>query len=187
VFFMFFVVGMGARSLVAERRQGTLSRLLAAPIPARSLLAGKAAAAFVLGVASLAAMAVASTFLLGMSWGDPLSAGLLIVSTVLAATGITALVLTLARTEQQASLYMSVVTMGMALLGGNFVSLDQAPELLRKLSLATPNGWALRGFRDLVFDQGGVTSVLPALAAIGAFAVVTFGLAGLRSSRLVQL
>jgi ABC-2 type transport system permease protein len=32
IFFMFFVVGMGARSLVAERKAGTLSRLLAAPV-----------------------------------------------------------------------------------------------------------------------------------------------------------
>lgn len=187
VFFMFFVVGMGARSLVAERKAGTLSRLLAAPVRPMSLLAGKAGAALVMGVASLGAMAVASTFLLRMSWGDPLSAGLLIVSVVLAATGITALILTLARTEQQASLYMSVVTMGLALLGGNFVSLDRAPELLRRLSLVTPNGWALRAFRDLTVDHGGAGSILPALGAICAFALVTFTIAATRSKRLVQL
>lgn len=187
VFFMFFVVGMGARSLVAERKTGTLSRLLAAPVRPMALLAGKAGAALVMGVASLGAMAVASTFLLKMSWGDPISASLLIVSVVLAATGITALILTLARTEQQASLYMSVVTMGLALLGGNFVSLDRAPELLRRLSLLTPNGWALRAFRDLSVDHGGPGSVLPALAAILGVAAVTFAIAAARSRRLVQL
>ena len=187
VFFMFFVVGMGARSLVAEQKGGTLSRLLAAPVRPLSLLAGKAGAALVMGVASLGAMAVASTFLLQMSWGDPVSASLLIVSVVLAATGITALILTLARTEQQASLYMSVVTMGLALLGGNFVNLDQAPELLRRLSLLTPNGWALRAFRDLAVDQGGLGSVLPNLGAILAVAAVTLAIAAARSRRLVQL
>jgi ABC-2 type transport system permease protein len=187
VFFMFFVVGMGARSLVAEQKSGTLSRLLAAPVQPMSLLAGKAGAALVMGVASLGAMAVASTFLLQMSWGDPVSASLLIVAVVLAATGITALILTLARTEQQASLYMSVVTMGLALLGGNFVSLDRAPELLRRLSLLTPNGWALRAFRDLAVDHGGPGSILPALGAILGVAVVTFAIAAARSRRLVQL
>jgi ABC-2 type transport system permease protein len=140
-----------------------------------------------MGVAGLGAMAVASTILLGVTWGDPLAAGAVIVTVVLAATGITALVLTLARTEQQASLYMSVVTMGLALLGGNFVSLDQAPELLRRLSLVTPNGWALRAFRELTVDGGGVGTVLPAVLAIGAFALVTLGLAATRSRRLVQL
>lgn len=187
VFFMFFVVGMGARSLVAERKAGTLSRLLAAPVRPMSLLAGKAGAALVMGIASLGAMAVASTFLLQMSWGDPVAAGLVIVSVVLAATGITALILTLARTEQQAQLYMSIVTMGLALLGGNFVSLDRAPELLRRLSLLTPNGWALRAFRDLTVDHGGPGSVLPALGAILGVAVVTFAVAATRSRRLVQL
>lgn len=187
VFFMFFVVGMGARSLVAEQKGGTLARLLAAPVRPMSLLAGKAGAALVMGVASLGAMAVASTFLLQMSWGDPISASLLIVSVVLAATGITALILTLARTEQQASLYMSVVTMGLALLGGNFVSLDRAPELLRRLSLLTPNGWALRAFRDLSVDHGGPGSILPALGAILGVAAVTFAIAAARSRRLVEL
>jgi ABC-2 type transport system permease protein len=187
VFFMFFVVGMGARSLVAEQKAGTLSRLLAAPVRPMALLAGKAGAALVMGVASLGAMAIASTFLLQMSWGDPVAAGLLIVSVVLAATGITALILTLARTEQQAQLYMSIVTMGLALLGGNFVSLDRAPDLLRRLSLLTPNGWALRAFRDLTVDGGGPGSVLPALGAILGVAVVTFAVAATRSRRLVQL
>jgi ABC-2 type transport system permease protein len=187
VFFMFFVVGMGARSLVAEQKGGTLSRLFAAPVGPMSLLAGKAGAALVMGVASLGAMALASTFLLQMSWGDPVSASLLIVAVVLAATGITALILTLARTEQQASLYMSVVTMGLALLGGNFVSLDRAPDLLRRLSLLTPNGWALRAFRDLAVDHGGPGSIVPALGAILGVAVVTFAVAAARSRRLVQL
>lgn len=187
IFFMFFVVGMGARSLVAERRSGTLSRLLAAPVRPTSLLAGKAVAAWVMGVAGLAAMAGASTFLLRMTWGDPLAAAAVIVAVVLAATGITALVLTMARTEQQAGLYMSVVTMGLALLGGNFVNVEQAPDVLRRLALITPNGWALRAVRDLAVDGGGLGSILTPLGAITAFAAVTFGLAALRSSRLVRL
>jgi ABC-2 type transport system permease protein len=187
VFFMFFVVGMGARSLVAEQKGGTLSRLLVAPVRPLSLLAGQAGAALVMGVASLGAVAVASTFLLRMSWGDPVAAGLLIVSVVLDATGITAQNLTLARTEQHAQLYMSIVTMGLALLGGNFVSLDRAPELLRRLALLTPNGWALRAFRDLTVDNGGVGSVVPALGAILGVAVDTFAVAASRSRRLVQL
>jgi ABC-2 type transport system permease protein len=187
IFFMFFVVGMGARSLVAERRQGTLARVLAAPVRPMSLLAGKAGAAFVMGVAGLSAMAVASTILLGVSWGDPFSATVLILSVVLAATGITAMVLTLARTEQQATLYMSVVTMGLAMLGGNFVDVERGPELLRRLSLVTPNGWALRAFRDLNVDGGGLSSITTPLMAIIAFALVTLGLAAVRSRRLVRL
>jgi ABC-2 type transport system permease protein len=187
IFFMFFVVGMGARSLVAERRAGTLARVLAAPVRPVSLLAGKAGAAFVMGVAGLAAMAAASTVLLGVSWGDPWSATVLIVTVVLAATGITAMVLTLARTEQQATLYMSVATLGMAMLGGNFIDVERGPEFLRRLSLITPNGWALRAFRDLNVDRGGLGSITAPVAAILAFALVTFAVASVRSRRLVRL
>ncbi|MCZ7527468.1 MAG: ABC transporter permease [Acidimicrobiia bacterium] len=187
ILFLFFTVGLGARSILAERREGTLARLLAAPITGRSLLVGKAAATFVLGVTSLATLAVVSTLLIDARWGDPVSAAVLIVAIVLAAMGVVALVLTFARTEQQASGYASIAAFGLALLGGNFIQLEQAPELLRRLSLLTPNGWALRAFGDLAAEGGGLASVLPEVGAVLAFAAATLGVALARSGRLVRL
>jgi ABC-2 type transport system permease protein len=124
--------------------------------------------------------------LFGARWGDPVAAGAVILAMAFAVTAITACVLTLARTEQQVGLLMSVVTYALALLGGNFVSLQQAPDLLRKLSLATPNGWALRAFTDLVADGGGVTTVLVPLAAIMAFGIITATVAIIRAPVLVR-
>jgi ABC-2 type transport system permease protein len=123
IFFLYFVIAIQARSLVLERRRGTMVRLLAAPIRTRSLLAGKALAAFTLGLAALATTAVASTVLLDAEWGGLLPAAAIIAATVIAATSAIALVLTFARTEQQAALYGSLVTFSFALLGGNFISL----------------------------------------------------------------
>jgi hypothetical protein len=99
----------------------------------------------------------------------------------------TAMVLTLARSEQQAQLYMSVATLGMAMLGGNFIDVERGPELLRRLSLITPNGWALRAFRDLNVDRGGLGSITTHVSSILAFALVTFAIAAVRSRRLVRL
>ena len=132
-------------------------------------------------------MAVASRLLFGARWGNPIAAGAVIVAMAFAVTAITACVLTFARTEQQIGLSMSVVTYAMALLGGNFVSLQQAPELLRRLSLVTPNGWALRAFGDLAADGGGITTVLRPLAVISTFGAVTAGIAVARASLLVRL
>jgi ABC-2 type transport system permease protein len=186
VFFTYFVAALGARSLIAERKQGTLVRLLAAPVSGRALLAGKALSTLLLGSLSLSIMAIASRLLFGAQWGNPWAAGAIIVAIAFAVTAMTACVLTLARTEQQVGLLMSVVTYAMALLGGNFVSLQQAPALLRKLSLLTPKGWALRAFEDLTADGGGITSVWRPLAAISAFGVVTAVVAVVRAPVLVQ-
>ena len=72
VFFLFFTVGFGARGFLEERREGTLARMVAAPIRSWSILLGKALAAFVLGLGSMLVMWVASTAIFRATWGPPL-------------------------------------------------------------------------------------------------------------------
>jgi ABC-2 type transport system permease protein len=185
IFFLFFTVSFGARSLLVERRQGTLRRLLASAAPPGAVIAGKALAAFVLGVTSVLVMWLATTLVFGADWGDPLAVVALTTSSVLAAIGITALVVTLARTDEQADGYGSLVVFTLALLGGNFIYLAQLPDLLQRLSLLTPNGWALRGFVDLVADGGGLSTVAAPVAVTAAFGVATGLVALVRARRLV--
>ncbi len=184
IFFLFFIVGFGARSLIAERQAGTLPRLLAAPVSRLSVIAGKGLAVFVLGLASMATMFIFMGVVFGAEWGDPVALVTLVVVTVLAVLGVTAVVQTLARTEQQADSYGSMVAISFALLGGNFFPIHQTPELMQRLSLITPNGWALRGFTDLVYDDATLTAVLPNVAAVTAFAVVCGGIAFVRARRM---
>jgi ABC-2 type transport system permease protein len=98
--------------------------------------------------------------------------------------GVTALVGLLAKTDEQADAYASMASITLALLGGNFFPVHEMPELMQKLSLGTPNGWAIRGFTDLVYEGGGVSSVATHLAVIAAFAAVTGGLAVLRARKV---
>jgi ABC-2 type transport system permease protein len=185
IFFLFFTVSFGARSILAERRQGTLNRLLASAASPGGVLAGKALAAFTLGTASVLVMWLATTLVFGADWGDPVAVVALTVSSVLSAIGITALVVTLARTDEQAEGYSSLVVFTLALLGGNFVYLAQLPELLQRVSLLTPNGWALRGFVDLVADGGGLSTVAVPVAVTLTVGLVTGALALYRARRMV--
>jgi ABC-2 type transport system permease protein len=186
IFFLFFTVSFGARSVLAERQQGTMRRLLATAAPPGGVLAGKALAAFVLGTSSVLVMWLATTVVFGADWGDPVAVVALTVSSVLSAIGITALVVTLARTDEQADGYSSLVVFTLALLGGNFVYLAQLPEALQRVSLLTPNGWALRGFVDLVADGGGLATVAVPVAVTLAVGLVTGALALYRARRMVM-
>jgi len=185
IFFLFFTVSFGARSILIERREGTLRRLLASAAPPGAVIAGKALAAFALGVTSVLVMWLATSLVFGADWGDPLAVVALTVSSVLAAIGITALVVTLARTDEQADGYSSLVVFTLALLGGNFIYLAQLPDLLQRLSRLTPNGWALRGFVDLVADGGGLETVAAPVAVTAAFGLVTGAVALVRARRMV--
>jgi ABC-2 type transport system permease protein len=185
VFFLFFTVQFGVTSLLEERNDGTLARLLAAPIGTSSILGGKLLTSFLLGVISMAVLVAATTALLGATWGNPLGVAVLIVAAILSAIGIMALVATLAKTAEQAANWQSVLAVILGLVGGTFFPVSQAPGILSRLTFIAPQAWFLRGLGDL---RGGNISVVwvPALAMLG-FAVVTGGLAMTRLRHLAEV
>lgn len=185
IFFLFFTVQSGALSILVERREGTLSRLLASPVTPGAVLWGKGISAFALGLLSLTTMAVATTLLLGANWGDPLAVAVLASATVLAAMGITTLVIVSSRTEEQAAGLSAIVAAALALLGGNFIPINLAPPAVQLLALATPHGWAMRGFVDLVASGGGVETILRPIGALLAIAITTGAVAAARARNMV--
>jgi ABC-2 type transport system permease protein len=176
IFFMFFAIGFGARGYFLERTGGTLERLSAAPIGPGTILAGKSLATFVYGVTSLGTVAVVTSLVFDARWGPPLVVLALIVALSLTMVGLTALVVTVARTERQADGFASMLTFGLVLLGGNFVFIGGAPPLVRTLALLTPNGWALRAFTDLAGGAAWTAAMVPVMAIL-AFALSTGAIA----------
>lgn len=154
------------KSLLADRDGGQLARVRAAPIPAWSVPAGKALAAAVLALASIAVVWAVSVVGFGATWGDPLAVAALSAVTVAAFGALAALIAAVARTPAQADGLGMIVTFGLGLVAGHFFALHQMPPALQTVALATPNGWALRAFTDLAADGAGLVDIAPALGAI---------------------
>lgn len=173
MFFLFFTVQFGVLGLLEEEREGTLIRLLAAPIGRRSVIAGKALLAFLLGVIAMAVLAVATQLIIpGADWGAPLGVALLILAGVLSAVGIIGLVASVAKTPEGAGNLGSIIAVILGMLGGVFFQIGTGDDLLSNLTFATPHAWFMRGLGDLA---GGAewTVVLPSVGAMLVFAVVT--------------
>ncbi|MGZ4358203.1 MAG: ABC transporter permease [Gaiellaceae bacterium] len=185
VFFLFYSVQLGVSSLLDERRDGTLFRMLAAPIPRRSILVGKFLTSISVGVISMGVLAVATHFLLGAHWGNPLGVALLIAAGVLAATSIMALIATLAKTQDQVGAWQSMVALVLGMLGGSFFPVAQAGGWLAAISKLTPHAWFLRGLENLS-GGGGVEQALGPAGVIVVFALVAGGIAFLRVGKLVE-
>ena len=179
VFFLFFTVQFGVTSLLDEKREGTMSRLLAAPIGRGSIVAAKGLVSLILGIVSTTVLIVASTVLLGATWGDPLGVGLLVVAGVVSAVGIMAVVAAFARTPEGAGNLQAVIAVGLGMLGGVFFPTPLGGGILGTLALATPHRWFMSGLGDLA-GGGGIGVVLPSVGALVAFGVVTGVIAGLK-------
>jgi ABC-2 type transport system permease protein len=183
VFVLFFAVEFGVRGLLEEREEGTLSRLLVAPVSPSSVIGGKALASFVLGLVSTTLLVVATTWLIGAEWGDPLGVALLVLGGVLAAVGVTAMVATLASTPAQAGAYVSIVAVVGGLLGGTFFPISQA-GWLGTLRFLSPQGWLMEGFQELSAG-GSLADIAAPLAGVLAIAVATGAVAWVRAKRMV--
>ena len=76
--------GLGAQfgvvSLLTEKRQRTLSRMLAAPLRPMDIVAGKTFVSLILGIVSMGIIVLGTALLLGARWGDPLAVAALIVA-----------------------------------------------------------------------------------------------------------
>jgi len=186
IFFMFFAISFGSRGFFMERSGGTLDRLAAAPIGPGTILLGKSLATFVYGAASLGTVAVFTTLVFHADWGPPLAVAALIVALALTLVGLTALVITAARTERQSEGFASMLTFGLVLLGGNFVFVGDAPQMVRTLALFTPNGWALRAITDFSGGADWTAGVTPLLAIL-TFALGTGAVAFTLRRRVVNL
>jgi ABC-2 type transport system permease protein len=172
VFFLFFTVQFGVTGLLEEDRDGTLARLMAAPIPRVSVVAGKAILAFLLGIISMTVLVVATTFLMDASWGTPFGVALLVVAGVLAAVGIMGLVAAVAKTPEGAGNVGSIIAVVLGMLGGTFFPIAASGGLLASLTYLTPHAWFMLGLAELGSDAPW-TAALPAVGAILVFAVAT--------------
>lgn len=178
--FLFFVMGAASRSLISERREGTLNRMLAGPTGPTAVLAGKTIGVVVLGLLSLLTVYLVTTVLFGVDWGDPVGVLLVIFSVVLAIAGFSLIITGLARNETQAEALTIIGTLLLAVIGGVFVYTTTGP--LATMRAFSPNGQALMAFIELSAGEASWLDILPRVLIILAFGVVT-GAIGLLAIR----
>lgn len=186
--FLMYTVTNGGRSLLIEKNQGTLPRLIVSPTRTSQVLAGKVLGIFLTGFAQMGILIVATSLLFHLQWGDPLALILLTAAAVIGATGWGMLLTAIARTPGQVSSIGSAIMLIFGMLGGSFFSMDNFPRWVQALSHISPNAWGMDGFTSLALGgslQAVLTPVLALLAmGMGLFivAVILINKRGLASA-----
>lgn len=173
VTFSFFLVLTLGWMFVAERRQGTLRRLQAAPISRGQILLGKLLPCLLLSIGQGLFLLAAGKLVFGMSWGPaPLWLVPLVLATSLAAMGMALLVASLARTETQVSIYGTLLVLVLALVSGCLWPRELMPEQVKHLSRITPHAWALDAYNQLLLNpMPNYALVMTSCAVLTAFGV----------------
>ncbi|MFH1279004.1 MAG: ABC transporter permease [Candidatus Eisenbacteria bacterium] len=172
---LLFVAQISMRDLVREREEGHLARILSSPVSMSDLIASKLISTILLlGICHGLLAAIAGP-LFGIRWGNVPASILLVAAEGLAVTGLLALLFSIVRTERQGHALSSVVILAMSLMGGSMVPTEFFPSGFRAVTRMTVNYWAIEGFREVLIGGGGVPEILPHLAVLTLFGVVTAG------------
>jgi ABC-type multidrug transport system, permease component len=180
--FLMYTVTYGGRSLLTERNQGTLPRLLVSPTRPAQILAGKVLGIFLTGVAQMLILILGTNLLFGLHWGDPLATLVLVLAAVAAATGWGLLIASFSKTTAQISSVGSALMLIFGLLGGSFFSMDALPGWVQFISHVSPNAWGMDGFTSLALGNG-LASIATPVAALLLMAALLFGLSAFLINR----
>jgi ABC-2 type transport system permease protein len=180
--FLMYTVSYGGRTLLTERSQGTLPRLLVSPTTAVQVLGGKMIGIFLIGAAQMFILILGTTNLFQLQWGDPLAVAALVLAAVFGAVGWGMLLTAIAKTPGQVSAIGSAMMLTFGILGGTFVNMEAMPAWFRYITKITPNAWGVEGFTTLALG-GGLHDILTPLLALFIMGLLLFAIAVLLFSR----
>lgn len=178
VMFVFFVIMMIGASFMAEKKQGTFRRLLAAPVGRHVILTGKLFPALCVNFMQVALMFGASMLFFGIDLGNsPLGIALITLCLSLCACGFGLLVATLFRTQTQLSGVSVLLILTTSAISGAMVPRFIMGEFMQQVGLAVPQTWALEAYQEIMVRGGGLMDVLPHCGVLLAFTAAFFAVA----------
>ena len=177
---MLFGIGLG---LLDEREWGMLYRLAASPLAPWSVVVGKVASRFVVGVAQMTLLFLFGRVAFGISLGPSLLALALVVAGITFASASLGLLASALAPSRDAVLPMgTIAVVAMAAIGGCWWPITIEPIWLQKLAHVFPTAWAMEAFNDLMLRRRGLVDVMPAVLALVGFGSL-FLVAGARLHR----
>jgi ABC-type Na+ efflux pump permease subunit len=146
---LFSVTGMGA-SLLDEKQEGTLKKLLYSPMHPNNILFGKMVSANVISIMQLSIMFIYAKLIFGLDLiNHLLSLVLMIVATAYACSSFGVFLASFAKSRQQVQGLSTLIVLIMSCIGGSMVPIFMMPAFMQKISVFSVNYWGIQGFYDI--------------------------------------
>jgi ABC-2 type transport system permease protein len=150
VMMLLFSVAVIGGSLLDEKQDGMLKKLLCSPIPPNYILLGKLVFANIISIIQLTIMFVYAWLIFGLDIMHHLpSLVIMIFSIAFACSGFGAVLASFAKTRQQVQGFSTIIVMIMSALGGSMIPLFVMPEIMQKIAVLTVNYWGIQGIYDI--------------------------------------
>jgi ABC-type multidrug transport system permease subunit len=158
---LFSVAGVGT-SILEEKENGTINRLLYSPLKGSTILYSKMLFAFFISVLQLTTMFLFAWLVFKMDLSvNILALILMIIATSFAVSGLGIFLAAVAKTRQQAQNLSTIIILVMSAIGGSMIPLFIMPPILQKIALLSVNYWGIQGFYDIFWRVLPLAEILP--------------------------
>ena len=163
---LFSVAGVGT-SILEEKENGTINRLLYSPLKGSAILYGKMLFAFFISIIQLITMFLFAWLVFNMDMNVNVTGLILmVISTSFAVSSIGIFLAAIAKTRQQAHNLSTIVILVMSAVGGSMIPLFIMPPVLQKIALLSVNYWGIQGFYDLFWRSLPLEAILPKILVL---------------------
>jgi ABC-2 type transport system permease protein len=146
---LFSVAGVGT-SILEEKENGTINRLLYSPMKSSTILYSKMLFSFFISILQLTVMFLFSWIAFGLELSVNIPALILmIIATAFSVSSLGIFLAAVARTRQQAQNLSTIIILVMSAIGGSMIPLFIMPAILQKIALLSVNYWGIQGFYDI--------------------------------------
>jgi ABC-2 type transport system permease protein len=173
VMFVFFAAAIGAETIVQERQNRTLERLLASSVKRVSILGGIFTGSVIKGGIQIVIFWTVGILVFRVDLGlSPVGVIILSILMVLMSSAFAVMLATLARTRRSAASLAVITSLVLAPLGGCWWPSFVYPEWLQNIAKITPHAWATEGFNKLMLFGADFSAAVPEMLALLGFTVV---------------
>ncbi len=184
VMYLLFATNAGAETIFKERRIKTFDRMKVAPLSNHTILGGKLFGIFFVALLQFVIIVIFTSIFYKVNWGNSVPGVIVMVlSAVLAFSGLSTLLASLTKSEEQIGNIGPALAMIFGFLGGAMWPAYGFPKWLNIASKFTPNRWAFEGFFKLMYSEGGVISILPQVLVLLTMASIFFFIGVFRLNR----
>jgi len=169
---LFSVAGVGT-SLLEEKENGTINRLLYSPLKGSTILYGKMLFAFFISIIQLTTMFLFAWLIFNMDLSVNIPALILmIIATAFAVSSLGIFLAAIAKTRQQAQNLSTIIILIMSAIGGSMIPLFIMPSILQKIALLSVNYWGIQGFYDVFWRTLPLEEILPKILILMSIGIV---------------
>lgn len=180
IMFLMIVMISTTGAILEAKKLGIWYRLLSTPTSKIQVMSGYFCSFFLVGFIQFGLLMILTSLLFRVHWGN--IGGILLLSSVLilCIVGLGLLISSFSKTTEQQSAFGIFVIIPTCMLAGVYWPIEIMPDFMQRLADFIPQTWAMKGFIQLIEQQGTIIDVLIPSTILLGFAVLFFSVGLLR-------